>query len=301
MKRNQLSDVSIFVEVARTNGFRSAADSLKLKPASVSDAVQRFEDRLGIRLIERTTRSVTLTSAGEQLYRRSLPAITDLEAAVRELDAHKDRVAGTLRISAPYSAGAFFLDDLVSRYATLYPDVSVELIYDDTKVDLAEAKIDVGIRSNTLLEPHTYALPIGPALRMTIVASQAYLEQRGVPTKPEHILDHDGICFAFNRSGSLAPWMFENEDGPFSIMPKPRMLVNDLRSLLSYTKAGLGLAYIYEKVVQADLDKGKLIAVLPGQVSALPRYSLNYHSKRHMPRRLVAFIDMAKSSNTTDS
>ena len=122
-----------------------------------SEAVQRFEDRLGVRLFERTTRSVALTPAGEQLYMRSLPAITDLEAALRELDEQKDAVAGTLRLSAPYSAGAFFLDDIVSVFAARYPEVKVELIYDDQKVDLVESGIDAAIRSRTLLESETIA------------------------------------------------------------------------------------------------------------------------------------------------
>ncbi|MET1416189.1 LysR family transcriptional regulator [Roseibium sp. HPY-6] len=296
MKRNQLSDMSVFVEVARVKGFRAAAENLKLKAGSVSEAVQRFEDRLGVRLFERSTRSVALTPAGEQLYRRSLPAITDLETAIRELDALKDSVAGTLRISAPYSAGAFFLDGLLSEYALLYPDVAVELIYDDAKVDLVEAGVDVAIRSNTLLEPDTHALPIGPELRMAIVASRSYLERAGVPASPEHILDHEGICFAFGRGDRMAPWMFEGKDGLYSVMPRPRMVVNDLRALLTYARAGLGLAYVYADMAEADLATGDLIAVLPGAVPSLPRYSLNYRSKKHMPRRLRAFVDLAKKT-----
>lgn len=294
MQRNQLSDVSIFVEVARQNGFRAAAESLKLQAASVSEAIQRFEERLGVRLFERSTRSVALTPIGERLYERSLPAINDLEAAFSDLDEHRDSVSGTLRLSAPYSAGAFFLDDLVACFAAAYPEVSVELIYNDQKVDLIASRVDAAIRSNTLLEAETHAVPLGPTLRMALVASEGYLARKGIPEKPKDILHHEGICFAFGGKDRLAPWMFEGPDGAYSVMPRPRMVVNDLRSLLSYASRGLGLAYVYAEVAEPFLAEGTLVEVMQGQVPALPRYSLNYRSKKLMTRRLRAFIDMAK-------
>ncbi|MEM7214771.1 MAG: LysR family transcriptional regulator [Pseudomonadota bacterium] len=295
MQRNQLSDVSIFVEVARQNGFRAAADALKLQAASVSEAVQRFEDRLGVRLFERSTRSVALTPIGERLYERSLPAINDLEAAFLDLDEQRDTVSGTLRLSAPYSAGAFFLDELVARFAEEYPDVMVELIYNDQKVDLISSQVDVAIRSNTLLEAETHAVAVGPNLRMSIVASQDYLDKRGIPQSPEEVLDHDGICFAFGGSGQLAPWMFDGDDGHYSVMPKLRMVVNDLRSLVSYAAAGLGLAYVYGEVAAPHVAADNLVEVMSDQVPSMPRYSLNYRSKKHMTKRVRAFIDLAKT------
>ncbi|MEM8975131.1 MAG: LysR substrate-binding domain-containing protein [Pseudomonadota bacterium] len=294
MQRNQLSDVSIFVEVARQNGFRAAANVLKLQAASVSEAVQRFEERLGVRLFERSTRSVALTPIGERLYKRSLPAINDLEAAFLDLDEQRDTVSGTLRLSAPYSAGAFFLDDLVARFAKEYPDVMIELIYNDQKIDLISSQVDAAIRSNTLLEAETHALPVGPELTMTIVASQEYLDRRGTPKCPEDILDHDGICFAFGSSDRLAPWMFDGDDGSRCVMPKPRIVANDLRSLVSYAACGLGLAYVYAEVAAPYIAANTLVEVMSDQVPPMPCYSLNYRSKKHMTKRLRAFVDLAK-------
>jgi len=294
MKRNRLSDIAIFVEVARLNGFRAAAGSLNLQAASVSEAVQRFEDRLGVRLFERSTRSVSLTAIGERLFERSLPAINDLEAAINDLEEQKERVSGTLRLSAPYSAGAFFLDDLVSRFAVAYPEVRVELIYDDRKVDLIASQIDAAIRSQTLLESETHALPVGPALEMTIVASQGYLDRRGVPRAPDDLVDHDGICFAFGNSQKLAPWTLEDPNGSVGVMPKTRMVVNDLRSMVRFASQGLGLAYVYSEVAAPLIAEGDLVPVLQDHVPSLPRYSLNYRSKKHMTRRLRAFIQMAR-------
>lgn len=294
MQRSHLSDVAVFVEVARSKGFRAAADRLKLRPGSVSEAVQRFEDRLGVRLFERSTRSVALTPIGEKLYRRSLPAIRDLESAMNELHEHQDAVSGTLRLSAPYSAGPFFLDALVAKFAERYTSIGVELIYDDRKVDLIETRIDAAIRAQTLLEPETHAIPVGPDLEMTIVASQSYLDRNGVPESPGDLREHDGICFAFGDADRLAPWNFESEEGLYSVRPRPRIIANDLSSLLCYAEAGLGLAYVYAKPATPMIEDGRLVEVLVGRVPSLPRYSLNYRTKRHMTRRLRAFIEMAK-------
>ncbi len=294
MERQQLSDLTIFAEVARANGFRAAASRLNLRAGSISEAVQRFEDRLGVRLFERSTRSVALTSAGERLYSRSLPALSDLEAAIQELDEAKDTIAGTLRLSAPYSAGPLFLDRLMAEFARAYPDVQVELIYDDTKVDLVTSGIDATIRSNTLLEQDTYAVPIGPDLKMALVASPHYLAEKGTPERPDDLLDHDGIFFAFGSSRNVAPWTFQEEGGSRVINPKRRLVINNLRSMVEFAASGLGLAYVYHEAARDALEHGTLVSLFEDMVPELPHYSLNYRTKRHMPSRLRAFIEFVK-------
>ncbi len=299
MRRDQLSDLSVFVEVARSNGFRAAAKKLNLGAGSVSEAVQRFEDRLGVRLLDRTTRSVALTLAGEELYRRSLPAITELEGAVQELNETEDVVSGTLRLSAPWSVGALFLDDLIAQFALAHPNVGVEIMFDDRKIDLVTTRVDATIRSQTLLEHDTHALPIGPDIDVSIVATASYLERRGTPTEPADLVGHDGICFAFGDADRIVPWNFVGKDGLYSVMPKPRIVANDLASMLRYAEAGLGLAYVFSHGVQPAIDDGRLVRVALGQIPTLPRYTLNYLSKRHMPGRLRAFIDLAKKQGRT--
>lgn len=224
MQRTQLNDMTVFVEVARSQGFRAAADKLKLGAGTVSEAIQRFEDRLGVRLIERSTRSMALTTAGENLYRRSLPAIVDLESALNDLSEDADVVAGVLRLTAPRSAGPFFLDALIMNFAAAYPEVSIELIYDDKKVDLVASRVDAAIRSNTLLEQDTHALPIGPELKMALVASPAYLATHGRPKRPTDLVSHNGICFSFGSADNLASWGFIGDKGVYDVMPKPRQI-----------------------------------------------------------------------------
>ncbi len=294
MERQQLSDLTIFAEVARAKGFRAAASRLNLQAGSISEAVQRFEDRLGVRLFERSTRSVALTAAGERLYSRSLPALSDLEVAIQELDEAKDAIAGTLKLSAPYSAGPFFLDRLLAQFAKKFPNVQIELIYDDAKVDLVTSGIDAAIRSNTLLEQDTHAVPLGPKLKMAVVASPGYLSEKGTPNSPDALLDHDGIFFAFGNSGNVAPWSFQGQDSPRLVNPKRRFVVNNLRSMVELAGSGLGLAYVYREAAREAIEQGQLVSLFADEVPELPRYSLNYRTKRHMPPRLRAFIDLAK-------
>ncbi len=193
----------VLCEASRQGGFRAAAAQLREATASVSEAVQRFEDRLGVRLFERSSGSVRLTPIGEAFYAKSLPAIVELEAALRDLDDQKHEVTGVLRLSAPYSAGPFFLDALVARFAEAYPAVDVELIFDDRKVDLLTSGIDAAIRSSPLLGPDTHAVAVGPELAMAVVASTEYLARRGRPAHPRDILGHDALCYAIGRGGRI--------------------------------------------------------------------------------------------------
>lgn len=304
MKRSQLNDMSVFVEVARLNGFRAAAKKLGMSAGSVSEAIQRFENRLGVRLIDRTTRKIALTSVGLRLYKRSLLAIEDLESAVQEVNDYNSELGGTLVLSAPRSTGPLFLDKLLIRFLELYPDVSLKIIYDDQKIDLVTAEVDAVIRSQTLLEQDSHAIQIGPTLKTILVGSQSYLDRKGTPTSPSELVHHDGICFSFGDTNKLAPWLFEKsepnqdqhkvEKASYTVMPKPKVIVNDVLSLLNYAHAGAGLAYLYQEVAAPYIKDGSLKALFSDQLAPLPQYTINYLSKRNMPMRLRAFIELAK-------
>ncbi len=294
MKDANLNDVGVFVEVARANGFRAAAANLNLGVGSVSETIRRLEERLGVRLIERTTRKISLTAAGETLFQRSLPALKDLANALDEVGEEQQVISGTLRLSAPRSSSPFFLDDAISRYSVAYPSVNIEVMYDDNKVDLVTSGIDAAIRSKTLLQSGTYSMEVGPKLEMALVASPAYLQANGTPKKPSDLTAYDGIRFGFNRADRLAPWSFIEGKRSYLVTPKPRMIVNDLVSMINFAKAGLGLAYIYRKPVESLIDSGELVTLFDKSVPPLPHYTINYLTKRHMPARLKAFIDFIK-------
>ena len=294
MKDANLNDVGVFVEVARANGFRAAAANLNLGVGSVSETIRRLEGRLGVRLIERTTRKISWTAAGEKLFHRSLPALQDLANALDEVGEEQQVISGTLRLSAPRSSSPFFLDDAISQYSAAYPTVNIEVMYDDNKVDLVTSGIDAAIRSKTLLQSGTYSMEVGPKLEMALVASPTYLQANGKPKKPSDLTNFDGIRFGFGRADRLAPWSFLEGKRSFLVTPKSRMIVNDLVSMINFAKSGLGLAYVYRKPVETLIDSGELISLFEKSVPPLPRYTINYLTKRHMPARLQAFIDLIK-------
>ena len=297
MRRNELSDVSVFVEVAQANGFRAAAERLRLGAGSVSEAVQRLEDRLGVRLFDRSTRKISLTALGNQLYESSLPAINDLESAIRALEDAKGTVSGVLRLNAPKSSGPFFLDKLICEYCARYPDANVELTYDDEMADLVTSGVDAVIRFEHMLEMDTHAVPIGPEHDKTIVRYPDYLVRRGTPKVPKDLLDHDGLYFAIGTPDKPAPWIVGDGQSVYNVAPKRRVVVNNLSTLLDYAQAGLGLAYMYSFAATPLLETGELVEVLQGAVPSRPRHTINYLTKRHMPERLRAFIDLAKATN----
>ena len=296
MKNPNLNDVCVFVEVARANGFRAAAANLNLGVGSVSETIQRLEKRLGVRLIERTTRKISLTYAGEKLFERSMPALTDLTSALDDVSEDQHTISGTLRLSAPRSSSPFFLDDAIAKYSETYPAVNLEVMYDDNKVDLVTSGIDAAIRSQTLLEKGSYSVEIGPKLDMALVASPKYLELNGCPQKPTDLTDHDGIRFGFGSADRLAPWSFVEGKSKkyYTVTPKPRMIVNDLVSMINFAKSGLGITYVYRRPAEPFIDSGELVTLFDKYVPSLPRYTINYLTKRHMPKRLKAFIDLAK-------
>ena len=295
MKNTSLNDVSVFVEVARANGFRAAAENLNLGAGSVSETIRRMEERLGVRLIERTTRQMSLTSAGEKLFQRTLPALNDLQSALDELEEDEDTLSGTLRLSAPRSSSSFFLDKLIAAYCARFPTVNIEIMYDDEKVDLVTSGIDAAIRSQNILDNETHAVEVGPNLRLALVASPAYLERHSKPRKPTDLTNHDGIRYGFGRADQLAPWTFWDENKEtYMVNPRQRMVVNDLESAIQFATAGIGLAYLYRKPAEPLIESGELVTLFERRIPPLPRYTINYLTKRHMPARLRSFIDIAK-------
>ncbi|WP_133013480.1 LysR family transcriptional regulator [Marinomonas flavescens] len=299
MEKENFTDIKIFVVVANTGGFRAAANHLKKSPASVSEAVQRLEDSLGIRLFERSTRSVKLTSIGEVFYKSTHLAIHEIDKALINIEAQKNSLIGTLKISAPYSAGPFFLEALIAQFAKQYPEILVNVTYDDNKVNLLQTNIDVAIRSNTLLALDTHAVPVGPDLNMSIVASKSYVESIGLLKHPTELSHHPALCFGFGGSGNLAPWTFIGDDGPYTVQPNSKIITNDMRSLAYYASKSLGFAYLYTEIAKPYVQAGSLIEVLSEHVMPLPRYSINFTSKRHMSKALRAFIDLAKTFKIT--
>ena len=294
MDRTQFSDLIVFMEVAHQGGFRAAAEYLNLTPGAVSSSVKRFEKRLGVRLFERSTRSVALTTPGKFLFQKCERGLSDIAGHITEVTEQSNDIAGVLQISAPRRAGHFFLDDLLIKYANSFPDVQIELIYDDSRIDLIADGVDIAIRAQTIIDESTHAVQLTLPMPMTIVGSPKYLAVRGIPRHPREIVNHDGICFAFEQPQILARWNFMSPNGNYSVMPQPKIIVNDIPSLIKYCESGLGLAYTFAESVETQVKRHRLTPILRESVAPLPGFSINYLSRRHMPLRVTKFIEMAK-------
>lgn len=216
---------------------------------------------------------------------------------VDELNDQSKSISGVLKISAPRRAGRFFLDDLLVKYGKTFPEVRIEVLLNDEKLDLLTSGIDIAVRAQTILDEDTYALAIGRAMPMVVVGSPAYLKRCGTPKHPRDLVNHDGVCYAFEDSRKLAAWEFASKNSKYSVMPKPRVIVNDIDSLLAYCENGLGLAYTFAESAQTSIRGKRLVAVLEKQVAAMPGFSINYLSKRHLPLRVRAFIELAKQQD----
>ena len=294
-----LSDLNAFVAVARARGFRDGARASGGSASGLSEAIRRLEAQLGVRLFHRTTRSVVPTEAGKRLLDRLGPALTEVEAALDVVNGFRDRPAGTLRLNVPISAVRLVLPAIVPPFLAAYPEIRLEVIAEDSFVDVLAAGCDAGIRYDERLEQDMIMVPIGPRVqRFAAAASPAYLDRRGRPEHPRELLDH--ACLrGFFSSGAMPPWEFERDGDLVRIDPAGTLLVGiggatDLA--VDAAIAGTGIVYLFEDWLRPHLDRGALEPVLE---LWWPRFSgpfLYYPGRRLVPAPLRAFVDFIKAS-----
>ncbi len=299
MKAN-LDDLNIFVAVARAGGFREAARIRNGSASGLSEAVRRLESELGVRLLNRTTRSVSLTEAGQGLLHRLSPALSEVEAALDVMNGFRDRPAGTLRINVPVSAARLVLPDIVPGFLEAYPDIRLEVITEESFVDILAAGCDAGIRYDERLEQDMIAVPIGPRVqRIASAASPGYLERRGHPRHPRDLLDHACIRGRF-ASGFLPPWEFERDGELVVIEPNGPLTVRiggavDLA--VDAAIAGTGIVSLFEDWLRPHFAQGSLVPVLEPWWQTFTGPFLYYPGRRLVPAPLRAFIDFVKAAN----
>lgn len=290
MKRPSLDDLETFAAVARARSFRKAAQERGVSPSAISQVVRNLEDRLGLRLLNRTTRSVSATEAGEQLLRGLQPALAEIAGAIEGIDAFRRRPAGAVRINAPAPAVEFMLAPLVEPFLAAYPDVTLELISDATRVDIVEERFDAGVRFGEELALDMVAVPLGPPLRYVVVGAPGYLRARGAPGEPADLLAHQCLRQRF-PSGRIFAWEFEKAGRAVTIAPEGRFTANDARHLVRAAVAGLGLARVLDDYVRQPLAVGQLSEVLADWCPRIPGWFLYYPSRRQPPPALRAFLD----------
>ncbi len=291
----RLDHLEIFALIVRCGGFRAAAAERGVSSSVMSQTMGALEQALGIRLLNRTTRSVATTEAGERLLQRLRPALDDVRLALAELDQLRDRPSGTLRINAPGPAVDHVLCPLAFAFMEAYPDVNVEIISDAAIVDIVEQGFDAGVRFGQHLAKDMIAVPLGRPLRYAIVASPDYLLARGRPEVPADLVGHDCIRRRY-PGGALATWAFEKASEAVEIAPQGRLTLSSAHQELQAAVAGRGLAHVFDDYAQASIEAGTLVEVLADWSPRLPNWFLYYPNKRHSSAAMRAFLEFVRKS-----
>src|SRR5262249_23322637 len=289
-----LGDLNAFLAVARANGFRGGARASGVSASGLSEAVSRLEAQLGVRLLNRTTRSVAPTEVGESLLERLGPALAESAEALDGGNGFRDKPTGTLTLNVPVSAARLVLPAIVPRFLAAHPDIQLEVIAEDSFVDAIAAGCDAGIRYDERLEQDMIAVPIGPRVqRFATAAAPAYLDRRGRPEHPRDLLHHACLRGRF-ASGTMAPWEFEREGEVVRVDPEGPLLVRigtatDLAVDAALT--GVGIINLFEDWLRPYLDSGALEPVLESWWQRFSGPFLYYPGRRLVPAPLRAFID----------
>jgi len=298
MKAN-LADLNAFVSVARAGGFRDGARASGVSASGLSEAVRRLEAQLGVRLLNRTTRSVIPTEAGARLLERLTPALNEVEAAIDVAHGLRDRPAGTLKLNVPVSAARLVLPTIVPAFLAAYPDIRLEVIAEESFVDVLAAGCDAGIRYGERLEQDMIAVPVGPRQqRFSLGAAPAYLDRRGRPEHPRDLLGHTCLQGRF-PSGATMEWEFERDGqvvkvdvtGPLTVT-----LGGATDLLVDVAIAGTGIVPLFEDWLRPHFESGALEPVLQPWWQRFAGPYLYYPGRRLVPAPLRAFVDFIKVS-----
>ena len=294
-----LSDLNAFVAVARARGFRDGARVSGASASGLSEAVSRLETQLGVRLLNRTTRSVSPTEAGQRLLERLGPALNEVESALDVVNNFRDRPVGTLRLNVPVSAARLLMPAIVPRFLEQYPEIQLEVVAEDSFIDVLAAGCDAGIRYDERLEQDMIAVPIGPRVqRFATAAAPAYLDRCGRPEHPRDLLHHACLRGRFSSGAIVGPWEFERDGEIVRIDPAGPLVVSVGAAMdlaVDTAIAGTGIISLFEGWLRPHLDSGALEPVLEAWWQSFPGPFLYYPGRRLVPAPLRAFIDFIKA------
>lgn len=277
----RFDDLAAFTVVAQERSFTRAGAKLGVSPSALSQTIKGLESRLGIRLLDRTTRSVSPTEAGERLLKTVAPRFADIEQELAVLGDMRERPSGTIRISAGEHPVRSVLQPGLSRLLRDYPDIRVEVIVDYGLIDIVADGFDAGVRLGEQVAKDMIALRIGPDVRMAVVGSPDYFKRRAPPTTPQDLTEHNCINMRLPTHGSLFPWEFEKDGRELRVRVEGQLTFNTIRPRLDSACRGLCLAYMPEDIVASQVVSGELVRVLEDWCPTFPGYHLYYPSRRH--------------------
>ena len=297
--QTDIQDLLAFVTVVNAGGFREGARLSGKSASNLSEAVRRVEADLGVRLLNRTTRSVVPTEAGTRLMERIVPALSEVESALDVVNDFRDRPSGTLKLNVPLSAARLVLPAIITPFLQAYPDIRLEIIAEESFVDVLAAGCDAGIRYDERLEQDMIAVPIGPRIqRCATAASPAYLALHGKPRHPHDLLKHACIRGKF-PSGAMPLWDYERKGEVISVDPSGPLIVRVGGAVDLAVQAaidGLGIVYLFEDWLRPHFESGALVPLLKPWWQPFSGPFLYYPGRRYLPSPLRAFIDFVKSS-----
>lgn len=280
MARKSVDDLVAFLAVARAGSFTRAAAQLGVSQPALSQTVSILEHRLGVRLLTRTTRSVSTTEAGQRLFQSIGPHFDGIEAGLAALSELRDKPAGNLRITSVEHASKSILAPALAKLLPRYPDISVEIINDYGLADIVADRFDAGIRLGEQVAQDMVAVRIGADFKQCVVGAPAYFKKRGKPVTPHDLTEHQCIALRLPTSGGLWSWPFTKDGRELKVRPEGQLAFNTITLALDTALAGLGLAYLPEDVVREDLATGRLVQVLADWSTPMSGYHLYYPSRR---------------------
>ncbi|NZD62328.1 LysR family transcriptional regulator [Rhizobium sp. WYCCWR 11290] len=291
MPRPAVNDLIAFIAVARAQSFTKAAGKLGVSQSALSHTIRGLEERLGLRLLTRTTRSVSPTEAGERLLVSIGPRLDEIESELAALSAFREKPAGTIRINAGEHAADAVLWPALEKLLPDYPDINVEIIVDYGLTDIVAERYDAGVRLGEQVAKDMIAVRIGPDMRMAVVGAPAYFDTRPKPLTPQDLTDHNCINLRLPTYGSVYAWEFEKDGRELRVRVEGQLVFNNIALRLNAVLAGLGLAYMPENLVETHLADGRLVRVLEDWCLPFSGYHLYYPSRRHTSPAFALVVD----------
>lgn len=296
MRNPGLEEMNAFAAIAERRSFAKAAVALGVSPSTLSQTIRDLEERLGVRLLNRTTRSVAPTEAGERLLERLRPLLADFDAVIDTVRAFRDKPAGVIRLTVPPPAASFILAPVLQRFFASYPDIKLEISVDLNMVDIVADRFDAGIRLGNRVDRDMIAVRVSDPVRRALVAAPAYLAQHPAPETPRDLLRHNAIRFRL-PGGGFIPWRFEENGKSFEVAPEGSLVVNEPEMAVRAAVDGVGVLYAARQYVDEAMTAGRLMPMLEAWVpTETDGFFLYYPSRRHVPAPLQALINFLRNN-----
>ena len=293
MRGTEFAELTAFTAVVEESSFRAAARRLGMSPSALSHSIRSLEERLGARLLNRTTRSVAMTEAGRSLFARLGPALAEIDGAVRDVAAFQHQPKGVVRINAPRTAARMILVPILAEFRRLYPGVRLDITMDDTITDVVAQGFDLGIRSGLLVQQDMVSVELTPSYRMAVVGAPGYLDGLPIPQVPGDLRGHACLVYRY-ETGTLFRWRFGPPHDAVEVEVDSIVTVNDTDLILSATLAPCGLAFLPELFVESHIAEGRLIRLLDPWCQPFPGLHLYYPDRRQIPTAVRVLIEFLK-------